>query len=99
MRIRIVLFLFAINLPGMPPLAATLSAARSDAETQSQRSATRMDFGKTPDGAPVELYVLTNGKMTAKVMTYGAILTELHVPDRNGKLADVVLGFDRSTAT
>ncbi len=94
MRIRIVLFLFAINLPGMPPLAATLSAARSDAETQSQRSATRMDFGKTPDGAPVELYVLTNGKLTAKVMTYGAILTELHVPDRNGKLADVVLGFD-----
>ena len=45
-----------------------------------------MDFGKTPDGTPVELYVLTNGKMTAKVMTYGAILTELHVPDRNGKL-------------
>ena len=32
--------------------------------------------------------------MTAKVMTYGAILTELHVPDRNGKLGDVVLGFD-----
>ena len=94
MRIRIVLFLFAINLPGMPPLAATLSAAGSDAETQSQRSATRMDFGKTPDGAPVELYVLTNGKLTAKVMTYGAILTELHVPDRNGNLADVVLGFE-----
>ena len=53
-----------------------------------------MDFGKTPEGAPVDLYVLTNGKMTAKVMTYGAILTELQVPDRNGKLADVVLGFD-----
>ena len=53
-----------------------------------------MDFGKTPEGTPVELYVLTNGKMTAKVMTYGAILTELQVPDRNGKLADVVLGFD-----
>ena len=44
-----------------------------------------MDFGKTPDGTPVDLYVLTNGKMTAKVMTYGAIVTELHVPDRNGK--------------
>ena len=58
-----------------------------------------MDFGKTPDGTPVELYVLTNGKMTAKVMTYGAILTELHVPDRNGKLADVVLGFDKLAAT
>ena len=38
---------------------------------ESQRSVERMDFGKTPDGTPVELYVLTNGKMTAKVMTYG----------------------------
>ena len=53
-----------------------------------------MDFGKTPDGTPVDLYVLTNGKVTAKVMTYGAILTELIVPDRHGKPADVVLGFD-----
>jgi aldose 1-epimerase len=94
MRSRTVFFTLALNLLGMPPLAAALSAVRSDAEAQSQRSLLRMDFGKTPEGAPVELYVLTNGKMTAKVMTYGAILTELQVPDRNGKLADVVLGFD-----
>lgn len=53
-----------------------------------------MDFGKTPDGTPVELYVLTNGRVTAKVMTYGGIITELLVPDRAGKTADVVLGFD-----
>jgi aldose 1-epimerase len=55
----------------------------------------RTDFGKTDDGKNIELYTLTNkGGMTAKVMTYGAILTELHVPDRSGKTADVVLGFD-----
>jgi aldose 1-epimerase len=54
-----------------------------------------MPFGKTPDGTPVELYTLRNANgMTAKVMTYGAILTELDVPDKNGKLGDVVLGFD-----
>ncbi len=53
-----------------------------------------MDFGKTPEGKTVELYTLTNGRITAKVMTYGAILTELDVPDRNGKPGDVVLGFD-----
>jgi aldose 1-epimerase len=58
------------------------------------RRVSRMDFGKTSDGTPVELYTLTNGKITAKVMTYGAILTELIVPDRTGKPADVVLGFD-----
>jgi len=54
---------------------------------------TKMDFGKTADGKPVELYVLKNGKATAKVMTYGAILTDLEVPDREGKVGDVVLGF------
>ena len=54
----------------------------------------KVEFGKTADGKAVALYVLTNGKSTAKVMTYGAILTELHVPDRDGRAADVVLGFD-----
>jgi aldose 1-epimerase len=58
------------------------------------RRVSRMEFGKTPDGTPVELYTLTNGKITAKVITYGATLTELDVPDRDGKPGDVVLGFD-----
>ena len=52
-------------------------------------------FGKTPDGADVELYELKNKDgMTANIITYGAILTELHVPDRDHRFADVVLGFD-----
>ncbi len=56
-------------------------------------------FGKTPDGSAVDLYTLTNGKgMVAKITTYGALLTELHVPDRNGKLGNVVLGFDNLEA-
>ncbi len=53
-----------------------------------------MDFGKTADGTPVEQYTLTNGKVTAKVITYGGIVTDLTVPDRDGKPGDVVLGFD-----
>ncbi|HKI17812.1 MAG TPA: aldose epimerase family protein [Isosphaeraceae bacterium] len=53
-----------------------------------------MDFGKTPDGTPVDMYVLSNGRITVKVITYGAIITEIDVPDRHGKLGDVVLGFD-----
>lgn len=53
-------------------------------------------FGKTQDGAEVHLYTLTNSRgVVAKVTTYGAILTELHVPDREGKLANVVMGFDK----
>jgi aldose 1-epimerase len=52
-------------------------------------------FGKTRAGEPVELYTLTNSKgMQADIMTYGGILVSLKTPDRGGKLADVVLGFD-----
>ncbi|MEW5984138.1 MAG: aldose epimerase family protein [Acidobacteriota bacterium] len=51
-------------------------------------------YGTTKEGAAVDLYTLTNRRgMVAKVITYGALLTELHVPDRSGRFADVVLGF------
>jgi aldose 1-epimerase len=53
------------------------------------------DFGKTADSTPVELYTLKNANgMVAKIMTLGATLVELDVPDKKGKLADVVFGFD-----
>jgi aldose 1-epimerase len=52
-------------------------------------------FGVMPDGTKVEMYVLANGKgMTAKVISYGGIITQLDVPDKDGKSSDVVLGFD-----
>jgi aldose 1-epimerase len=52
-------------------------------------------FGETEDGEAVDLYTLRNRNgLVAKVTNYGATLTELHVPDRNGELVDVVLGFD-----
>ena len=52
-------------------------------------------FGRMPDGADIKIYTLKNSRgMMAKVTEYGATLTELWVPDRNGKPANVVLGFD-----
>jgi aldose 1-epimerase len=52
-------------------------------------------FGQMPDGTPVKLYVLKNPMgMVAKVTEYGLIITELRVPDRQGKIGNVVLGFD-----
>lgn len=61
----------------------------------SQAQPQKSSFGKTADGTPVELYTLKNANgMIAKVMTRGATLVELRVPDKNGKLANVVLGFD-----
>ncbi len=52
-------------------------------------------WGKTADGTSVERYTLKNKQgMTARIITLGATLQELHVPDRDGKLADVVWGWD-----
>jgi aldose 1-epimerase len=55
---------------------------------------TSQPFGKMPDGTPVEIYTLTDGAFEARIATYGGIVVSLKAPDRNGKVADVVLGFD-----
>lgn len=55
---------------------------------------TKQSYGKTPDGTPVDLYVLKSGDIEAHVITYGGIVQALKVPDKSGKSADVVLGFD-----
>jgi aldose 1-epimerase len=70
------------------------AGSKDKAGGKMKASVDKKAFGKTSDGTGVDLYVLTNTQgMKAKVMTYGAILTELDVPDKNGKLGDVVLGF------
>src|SRR5712692_11480591 len=57
-------------------------------------SVEKQDFGKA-DGQSVELYTLTNRNgVEVKIATYGGIVVSLRVPDRNGKLDDVVLGCD-----
>jgi aldose 1-epimerase len=58
-------------------------------------STTKKSFGKAADGQPVDLYVLTNKSGTeASITNFGGALVSLKVPDRSGKLADVVLGYD-----
>lgn len=53
-------------------------------------------FGKYPDGRDIILYTISNGRgMQAAVTNIGATLVKLLVPDREGRAADVVLGFDR----
>lgn len=54
-------------------------------------------FGKFPDGREVSLYTVENGNgMRVSVANIGAALVRVEVPDREGRLADVVLGFDRA---
>lgn len=53
-------------------------------------------FGTTQDGKEIYLYSLKNKNgMKAEVMNFGAILVNLFVPDKNGKVEDIVLGYDR----
>jgi len=54
----------------------------------------RSPFGEV-DGVPVHAYtVTTDGGLRARLIDFGARLVELHVPDRAGTFADIVLGFD-----
>ena len=55
----------------------------------------RAPFGAAPDGTPIELITLTNANgMEVRAMTYGGIILSIKVPDRTGKISDVVLGHD-----
>lgn len=55
----------------------------------------KQPFGQTRNGEPVELYTLTNSNgVETSITNYGGRVVTLKVPDRAGKFADVVLGFD-----
>jgi aldose 1-epimerase len=55
----------------------------------------RKPFGTMPDGTQIYEFTLRNSRgMEAKILNYGGIVTSLKTPDRNGQLADVVLGYD-----
>ncbi len=57
-------------------------------------SVAKEPFGQA-DGRAVELYTLTNKNgLRARIMTYGGILVSFETPDRDGKPADITLGFD-----
>jgi aldose 1-epimerase len=74
---------------GSEPVRSAAAAPARAAELQKEAYG---DVG----GQPVERYTLRNAHgIELRVISYGATLTELRVPDRAGKLADVVLGFDR----
>ena len=83
--------LLAICLANAPFIFAD-PADKSAAHNTIQKS----HFGTLPNGTEIDLYTLTNSHgLVCKIINYGGIITELHVPDRNKHLADVVLGFDQ----
>src|SRR5512146_1219027 len=65
------------------------------AGTASASTAERSLFGKLRDGTPIEAVTLSTDKgVRARIITYGATLQALEAPDRKGRTADVVLGYD-----
>lgn len=78
---------------GVAAMTLGLASARAE-EGKAVVKVQKQSYGKTADGEAVDLFVLDNGKgMIVKVISYGAAITEIHVPDRAGKSADVNLGF------
>ena len=51
-------------------------------------------FGQTAAGEAISIYTIDNGTISARIIDYGANLVNLMVPDRNGTIQDVILGFD-----
>ncbi|MBD2724646.1 aldose epimerase family protein [Hymenobacter armeniacus] len=99
--------LLAVTLPGLLLLAAcgsnnsaehtttAASAPADSAQTKTTAMPTSASFGKTTDGTEVQLFTLANASgVKATITNYGGILTSLLVPDKDGKLGDVILGFD-----
>lgn len=76
-----------------------LTCAAACTSTAPHPAVTRAPFGRLPDGRSVELFTMRNGHgIEVRAMTYGAIITSLRTPDRNGIAADIVLGFDSLSA-
>ena len=85
MRIERTLQAIAIN-----GLCVALLSVAMEAKTK----VTSQPFGNMPDGSAVEIFTLSDGPYEARIATYGGVLVSLKAPDRDGKVADVVLGFD-----
>lgn len=84
-----------ISLPLLAVTVAFATAASAEPSKKAEPQVTESAFGTLADGGKVTLYTLTNAAgAQAKIINYGAIVVSLMVPDRQGQLRDVVLGYD-----
>lgn len=99
MRRGVLLLLSAISVFSFVMFVSTGGSKDAMANTQlgdtAHSSITKQAWGETVDKEQVDLFTLTNKNgMVAKITNYGGIVTELHTPDKAGKVGNVVLGFD-----
>ena len=76
-------------------VAGIVAACNPSKQTGKTGMITNKSFGTMPDGNEVKAFTLTNiNGIEMTVISYGGIITSLKTPDRNGNLADIVLGYD-----
>jgi aldose 1-epimerase len=81
------------------PLVAHLRAAEVTASPNTSMQLSTENWGQTPEGKTVQCFTLRNASgMTVRVINHGATITEIRVPDRQGRLTNVVLGSDNFEA-
>ncbi|MES1937758.1 aldose 1-epimerase [Salinisphaera hydrothermalis C27AD] len=84
----------AAALAAGPALAANNNDSGDNAQSP-HLAVTESDFDKTPQGKQIERYHLTNRNgMSVDIITFGARVQAIHMPDKNGKVADIALGFN-----
>lgn len=83
-----------IRFATLPLLAGLIWLPAKAADSNVNRLEQR-EFGRMPDGAVVHQFILRNARgMVVKVINFGAIMTAIEVPDRNGQLTNVIHGAD-----
>ncbi|WP_299991563.1 aldose epimerase family protein [uncultured Pontibacter sp.] len=95
--------LLMLTLLGSLSTACLMGCSGNDSQTEQANSTEQTSmmeiksepFGTAPNGQEVQLYTLTNDSgMTVKITNYGAIVTSIQTPDREGNLGEVALGFN-----
>ncbi len=87
--------LFAAALLGILSCGKEEASREASGEGRAEMDVRREPFGRLPDGTAVDLFTLTNGSgVRARLMTCGATLVSLEVPDGEGVPGDIALGFD-----
>lgn len=80
-------------------LASCSSGKKKEAGSETKNPKCKVEksfFGMTPAGDSITLFTLKNEReIVVKIMNYGGIITEINVPDRNGKSGNITLGFDK----
>ncbi len=89
------------NYPALPLIVLLLSVITicTHAEAKTKAGVKKSSFGVTQDGKAADLYTLTNAHgVEVRAIQFGGIIVSVRVPDRNGKVDDVALGFDNLDA-